>query len=155
MNMSADQSAACSKSGMLFPEGLIGFSGCKQYVIDEDKSKEPFFFLQSVENEKVGFIIINPKEFKSEYSVCLTDADKQALNVSSVDECDIFSIVFVPETSESMSVNLLAPLVVNKKSSIGRQVVLQDADYSVRHLILEEMFEGVKDKDVSSFAQTR
>lgn len=106
-------------------------------------------------NNDLGFIIINPREFKPDYCADLNQLDKRMLQVQESTECDIYSIVLVPDNSEGMSANLLAPILINKKDQIGRQVVLQDTEYSVRHLILEEMDEGVKEKDVSSFAQAR
>ncbi|MCP4650568.1 MAG: flagellar assembly protein FliW [PVC group bacterium] len=148
----AEQSATCDGTGVFFPDGIIGFTDCKQYKLVSKKSKEPFFWFQAVEREDISFIIIDPKEFKEDYTAALTESDKVALGVDSIDECNIFTIVLVPEDSDGISANLLAPLVINKKDSIGRQIVLQDAGYSVRHLIFEDTFKGVKEKDVSSFA---
>ena len=140
---------------IFFPEGIIGFEDCKRYDIVEEESNQPFFWLQSLDNKELGFIILNPKEFKKDYRVELSGSDKRVLKVQDGDECSVFSIVLVPDDSERMSANLLAPVIINKKDKIGRQVVLQDSGYSVRHLIMDEMDEGVKEKDVSSFAQAR
>jgi flagellar assembly factor FliW len=139
---------------VLFPEGIVGFSGYKQYVICAEKTNEPFFWLQSVKSGGPSFIVVDPKEFNPGYTVSLTDQEKQILGVKGIDECKVFSIVFVPQDSDKISANLLAPLVINQKQKIGRQIILENTDYSVRHLILDEMLKGLKE-DVSSFAQAK
>ncbi len=82
-------------------------------------------------------------------------ADKTALKINDLSECDIFALVCVPKDSDEISANLLAPIIINKKNNIGRQVILQDQDYAVQHLILDEMLRKIEDTDVSSFAQTK
>ena len=127
------------KAEFVFPEGIIGFPANKQYTFVPEKSKEPFAWLESAESGGPSFIIIDPREFKPDYAPILTETDRRALDVTDDQECQFYAIVVVSNNSDSISANLLAPLVFNRKKMIGRQVVLQDQDYSVQHLILEEM----------------
>jgi len=140
---------------MFFPEGIIGFEDHKDYKIVNEKSKEPFFWLQSEDDPEINFIIIDPLEFKQDYKPVLAEPDKLALEVSDIDECLCYVIVCVPQGSDQISANLLAPLVINKQKNICRQVVLQEQDYSVQHLVLDEMLKKIEDKNVSSFAQAK
>ena len=140
---------------MFFPEGIIGFEDYKEYRIIKEKSKEPFFWLQSQNDPEINFIIIDPLEFKQAYNPVLAEMDKMALQISDIDECLCYVIVYVPQGSDQISANLLAPLMVNKKKNICRQIVLQEQDYSVQHLVLDEMLKKIEDKNVSSFAQTK
>jgi len=142
-------------TGIFFPEGIIGFDEHRQYTIVKEKSKEPFFWLQSSNNADVNFIIISPSEFKDDYDPILDESDKLALGITDIKDCCCYAIVCVPENSDQISANLLAPIIINKKENIGRQVILKDQDYSVQHLILEEMLKKIEDKNVSSFAQTK
>ena len=144
-----------SKTNMFFPEGIIGFDDHKEYSIIQEKSKEPFFWLQSQKDSEVNFIIIDPLEFEGDYRPVLSDLDKSALRVKGINECFCYVIVCVPQDSDQISANLLAPLVINKKENIGRQVILQEQDYSVQHLILKEILKKIEEKNVSSFAQTK
>ncbi|MFH2144976.1 MAG: flagellar assembly protein FliW [Candidatus Omnitrophota bacterium] len=149
-----EKESACSSRDVFFPEGIIGFSKHKRYQVLINKSQEPFLWLESKEDPKLCFVIIDPKEFYPEYSPVLTETDRLALGVDCVDGCQFFTIVVIPEDSSKISANLLAPVVINKKDNIGRQVVLQEQGYSVQHLILEDMLKRLGDKNVSSFTQT-
>ncbi len=151
----AEYTLSLEGTKLFFPEGIIGFEDYKEYRIVKEKSKEPFFWLQSEKDSEVNFIIIDPLEFKQDYRPVLAEADKLALQVSDIDECQCYVIVCVPEGSDQISANLLAPLMVNKQKNICKQVVLQEQDYSVQHLVLDEMLKKIEDKNVSSFAQAK
>ncbi|MFH1092526.1 MAG: flagellar assembly protein FliW [Candidatus Omnitrophota bacterium] len=144
-----------NRNKIFFPEGIIGFEEHKKYRIVNEKSKEPFFWLQSQKNPEINFIIIDPLEFKTDYKPALSELDKLALQISDVNECLCHVIVCVPQGSDQISANLLAPLMFNRKKNICRQVVLQEQDYSIQHLVLDEMLKKIEDKNVSSFAQAK
>ncbi|MBU1043742.1 MAG: flagellar assembly protein FliW [Candidatus Omnitrophica bacterium] len=151
-----EESALKVKStSMFFPEGIIGFSEHKEFEIIHDRSKEPFVWLESVQDNNLAFIIIDPNEFQKEYNPVLSAADKMALQITDLSECSIYALVCVPKDSDEISANLLAPIILNKNNKIGRQVILHEQDYSVQHLILEDMLRKIEDTDVSSFAQTK
>ncbi|MDD5745960.1 MAG: flagellar assembly protein FliW [Candidatus Omnitrophica bacterium] len=150
-----EQTPSQKEAEILFPDGIIGFGEHKEYTIVSEKSKEPFLWLQSKHNADLSFIVIDPREFKPDYVPQISEADKTVLRVKSVDECRCFAIVAVPEDSDRISANLLAPVFINRKENIGKQVILQDQDYSVQHLIIDEMLKQLEEKDASSFAQTK
>jgi len=134
-----DQCQAGVRTEIVFPEGVIGFTDHKRYCLVPEKSQEPFLWLETSIDGGPSFIIIDPREFKSDYAPQLSAQDKQALGVAQSSECQFYAIVVVPKDSDRISANLLAPLAINPRHRIGRQVVLQDQEYSVQHLILEEM----------------
>ena len=146
---------ACVKGEIFFSEGIVGFAEHKRFYIDEQRSREPFLWLQSSENRDLSFILINPKECDPGYDPMLSEQDKNVLQINDISSCQCFSIVFIPKDSDRISVNLLAPIVINKSKQLARQIVLQDQDYSVQHLILDEMMKQIGEKDVSSFAKTK
>ena len=132
-----------NKTEIFFPDGVIGFSNYKQYVIIPEKSKEPFYWMQSVKDSELSFIIIKPEEFKPDYQPVLSDADKSILKINTVEDYQLFTIVSIAEGTNLISVNLLAPLVINFEENIGIQVVLQNQDYSVRDVLLDEITKEV------------
>ena len=155
-SVAQEQRSVChSETTMFFPEGIIGFSGEKEFKVVHDKSKDPFLWLESVRDEELSFIVIDPKEFKPDYAPVLSEIDKQDLRISELEKCDIYALVCVPKDSDEITANLLAPIVINRVNNMGKQVILTDQDYDVQHLILEEMLRKIEDTDVSSFAQTK
>ncbi len=152
---SFERTLTCCPAEIFFPEGIIGFEKHKEYAIINEKSKEPFFWMQAKDNPEAAFIIIDPKEFMAEYDPILSNTDKTFLRVEQACQCQCFSIICVPKDSDKITANLLAPLFINQRENIGRQVVLQDQDYSVQYLILDEMLKKIEDKNVSTFSKTK
>ncbi len=150
-----ERASSLNGSKMFFPEGIIGFETHKEYRIVSEKSKEPFFWMQSQSDSGINFIIMDPLEVKLDYKPVVSLLDKTALQISDIEECMCYVIVCVPQGSDQISANLLAPLMINKEKNICRQVVLQEQDYSIQHLVLDEMLKKIEDKNVSSFAQAK
>lgn len=149
------EKTACGMDQIFFPEGIIGFGEYKKFGVVKEKSREPFLWLQSAENQELSFILIDPKEIDASYTPSLCESDKAILQTENIDDCQCLSIVYVPKDSDKISANLLAPIVVNRQKNIAKQVILQDQEYSVQHIILDEMMRKIGEKDVSSFAETK
>jgi flagellar assembly factor FliW len=95
----------------------------------------PFFFLQSLQDENTGFILVNPFAFFPGYEFDLPEEDARALGIKAPEEAAVFCIVNASRGLANATVNLLAPVVVNAATGAARQVVLMDGRYSVRHLL--------------------
>jgi flagellar assembly factor FliW len=121
-----------------FPRGLIAFEQMKRYIIIENSEKEnPFWWLQSVDNPDLVFVIISPFIFKPDYGFDLPPEEVEELGLESPQDAVVFSIVVVPKEIKKTTANLLAPLVINAKAKKGKQLILQDKDknYTTKHLI--------------------
>lgn len=93
----------------------------------------PFFFLQSLQDENVGFILINPFAFFCTYEFDLPDEETEALGVFTSRQVTVFCIVNASRGIKNATVNLLAPVVINTASGAARQAVLVDERYGIRH----------------------
>ncbi|MGI9951229.1 flagellar assembly protein FliW [Moorellaceae bacterium AZ2] len=93
----------------------------------------PFYLLRSLQDENVGFILVNPFFFFPDYEFDLPQEEAEALGLSSIEEVAVFCIVNAPRGPKSATVNLLAPVVVNVATGEARQVVLADSRYGLRH----------------------
>jgi hypothetical protein len=51
----------------------------------------------------------------------------------------VFSVLTIPADIKEMTANLKAPLVINLKRQIGRQVVLQENEYVIKHPMFAEL----------------
>ncbi|OHW61968.1 flagellar assembly factor FliW [Andreesenia angusta] len=119
-----------------FKEGIPGFEDYRDYVlvINEDE-ENPFHKLQSVEEESIGFYVVNPFLIINDYDFELKESTIKLLEIQSEKDLAVLSIVKIPGKLEDMTVNLSAPIVINSKSKLGKQIVLDDSRYSVRHRI--------------------
>ena len=120
-----------------FPEGLPGFEDQKQfaflpYTVDEDNS--PFAYMQSVQDPDLTLLLADPFLFFKHYSLNLNDEDAAQLGLSDSEEtAGVYGIVAVPEKIDQMTVNLVAPIVVNWKQQKGMQIILNRSPYSTKH----------------------
>ena len=132
-----------------FPEGIIGFHSLKRFVL-LGKQSRLVMWLQAVDNPRIAFIVINPFIFESDYNPQLTQEDLDFLKVQDSSDLHIFAIVVVPEDPQKMTANLLGPVVINTKEKLGKQVILLDGGYSVKHPIVKLNVKEIKVKEMVS-----
>ncbi len=118
------------------PGGMLGFSGDKRYVIVRHNEKSVFFWLQSLDDPTLAFVIVNPLLFVPDYRI-----DLQAVNSEMAwDEAgtpSVYAVVNIPrEAPEKMTMNLAGPIIVNHENREAVQRVFPDAGYSHRHPVL-------------------
>lgn len=88
------------------------------------------FALRAVADEALRLYLVDPSTVLSEYAPTLSDAQVDDLALRSPD--DALVLVVAHPSAEGVSVNLLAPVVVNRTTGAAAQVILEDQDYPVR-----------------------
>jgi flagellar assembly factor FliW len=116
-----------------FSQGLPGFSEEKQFVLIPYRAGSPFFFLQSLADPNLSFLVVDPFAVFSDYEFQLDDQVVAVLALSPENAPCIYNIVTVTGKVEDMTANLLAPLVINRQTKTGLQVVLEKSNYTTRH----------------------
>ena len=116
-----------------FPYGIPGFPDEKSFVSVVNDPDSPFSFLQSTQEAYLTFLVADPFTFFKDYEFVLDDEVDQELGISEEQPPQVFVIATVKEKMEDMTVNLLAPIVINSQKSIGRQIVLEKSVYGTRH----------------------
>lgn len=115
-----------------FPEGLPGFPDSRRFAL----LGEPgglFLWLQSVDEPEVALPVVDPFALFDDYEVPLDPADVELLSVTSPQEVAVLVVVTVRSDPLQATANLAAPILVNTARRLGRQKVLADSSYSVRH----------------------
>jgi flagellar assembly factor FliW len=129
---------------IIFPQGLFGFEPLKEYVL-LDAERQPFYWLQSVDEERVAFILIDPFLFRPDYEVNISNGELLDISLSSPDTALIFSIVTIPPENGPITANLQGPLIINRDTHYGKQAVLSDPRWTTRHDIMGELSAGRQD----------
>jgi len=119
------------------PDGMLGFSEIKQYVLVKHDEKSPFIWYQAVEEPGLAFVITDPFAFFPDYEVGLTQEDLDALDCHDTRDLAVFVVVVIPENAEQMTANLRGPIVINTANRIARQVVLTDERYSPNQSLIQ------------------
>ena len=131
-----------SSNILKFEHGVPGFEGEKEFVLLPIEGNEAFHVLQSTQTEKLAFIVTNPYEVTVDYSFDLEEATVHALQIQNEKEVAVFAIVSLKETIAQSTINLKAPIILNTTNKKAKQVILNNYDYSIRHLISSESVKG-------------
>jgi flagellar assembly factor FliW len=133
-----------------FPDGLVGLSHLKRFVLVRHDDNSPFRWLQSVEEPGFAMLVIDPWFFRPDYEVVLSDVDVERLQLSDEAIRWVYVTVSIPPGKpHAMTANLLAPIVINGNARCGRQVILNDERYNTRHPILQEMWRSVQTQEAA------
>ncbi|MDR2093919.1 MAG: flagellar assembly protein FliW [Treponema sp.] len=123
---------------IIFPAGLFGFEPYKEYVL-MDAERQPFYWLQSVDEERVAFILIDPFLFRPDYEVNISNEELLDIGLTGPEKALIFSIVTIPPENGPITANLQGPLIINRDTRYGKQAVLSDVRWNTRHDIMGEL----------------
>lgn len=146
-----DNTTAILVKSIYYPEGLmiesskviefikpiLGFDIFKKFcILNIDKEKDtPFFILQSIDNEKLCFIITNPNFFFKDYGAQIANGEKELLGLKDKSDAVIFVIVTLSSDFFSSTVNLKGPIILNTKNNKALQTVLNTDVYSVKQIL--------------------
>ena len=141
------------ESIITFDDGLPGFSQLRRFVILDMEDIKPFHYLQALPDDDappIALYLINPFLVDPSYEFRLTDSDMEALKSKNSTEMTIYAVATIPADPREATLNLMAPIVINEKGRRGRQVILHDSKYSVRHPLMGGAVPEVEDEDLDS-----
>jgi len=122
------------------PFGLVGFPEHKRMELVYLPDQLPFLWMRLQGPTPLHFIVIEPGNFLSDYEPELFDEDAAALGLTRPEDALVLNIVCTqPDRPLETTVNLIGPVVINRCTGIGKQVVLANhGRFSAHHLLLGE-----------------
>ncbi len=120
-----------------FPEGIPGFPDHRRFVLLSPDEITPLQYLQALDEPPVAFLVVNPLLVSAGFEVSLSDSDMEKMGSDDTRELTVFAVITIPEDPRESTVNLAAPIVINEKRRCGRQFILHDSGYSVKHPLLQ------------------
>lgn len=127
---------------LTLPDGMLGFSECDRFVLVDDELGEPFQWMQSMKEPSLAFVVIDPARVLSEYHFSVKRDQIKALQTDDVEDLLVYVIVTMSGSILDVTVNLQGPIVVNKHTRTGQQIVLNDSKFSTRHPLFTDEPEG-------------
>ncbi|OWZ84851.1 flagellar assembly protein FliW [Natranaerobius trueperi] len=121
-----------------FPNGLIGFSDHKRYLLLEGEEGTPFWYLQSVENEALFFVLIDPNQFFNDYQIDIHKNELASIDLEDSSSAVVLTLVTVPDDINKATANLKGPLIINPDRRLGKQIVLHPSPYGTKHPLFSE-----------------
>lgn len=121
-----------------FPHGLVGMPQCRRFGLSPipDPRMGQFMILQSIEDFALSFLVL-PME-PGPNSVAREDIREACAALAIPEEdADFLTLVTLrkAESGLAISINLRAPIIIDSKSRIGRQIVLANPRYPIRHML--------------------
>jgi flagellar assembly factor FliW len=125
-----------------FAQGLPGFEQYKTYIMLTPDPEIPLTFMQSLEDGELAFIVTDPFAYFPDYDFELPASVEEELQLELQEDVMVFAIVSISQDDE-FSLNLLAPIILNIKEKIGRQVILHQTPYKTKHKVQIELVSNV------------
>lgn len=121
-----------------FEEGLYGFSEAKEFVLaGEIDSEFPFQWLQSINDPMLSFVVTSPFLFVEQYDFELPDAVVEKMDLKSIDAVMIYCLTVIPDDAALTTINLKAPIVINKETKQAKQIILNE-EYEYKYRIFKQ-----------------
>jgi flagellar assembly factor FliW len=119
-----------------FPAGLPGFAHCRQFLPIEDAARRPLIFLQSLEDTELCFLTLRVEAVDPGYLLKMSPEDLALAGFDALPALGAEALCLAVITAfagEMPTVNLLAPIVVNRATRRAVQSVRDDSVYGCRH----------------------
>lgn len=121
-----------------FKNGLPGFEDLKNFIIFPVEENEVFSILHSIEDEKIGFVVISPFYVRKDYEINLSDDCINELKIKSHEDVMLLNTVTLNSDVNNITTNLKAPIIINIKAKLGEQIILENDDYLIKQPLFKE-----------------
>ena len=121
---------------MTFPNGLLGFPNHTRYALIQTGEENYFFWLQSIDEPNLAFVVTDPTIFFKDYEVPVREETQQELMLGADDAGFVQVFVICNKVGEWLTGNLLGPIVVNASNRLAQQVVLTEKKWTTRQPLL-------------------
>jgi flagellar assembly factor FliW len=121
-----------------FSDGIPGFEHTRKFVLVPHKTtngqSSAFRWLQCVEEPGLALPVVNPWSVQPDYAPTIPGSVLRNMEITDVRKhAQFFAVVTVPVGSPaSVTVNLLAPILINRATRSGKQEIVQNEGYSIR-----------------------
>jgi len=108
-----------------FDAALPGFPGVHRFQLSPWGDKDgPFRLMVSLDAPELAFVVVEPEPFFPDFAVEIDRATADRLGLANPDEAVVHLIVTLGRSPVEATVNLLGPVVVNRRNLLAAQVVL-------------------------------
>ena len=118
-----------------FGYGILGFPDDRYFVLlaqDEEEEDNSVYFLQSVDDVDVSFVLIDMVAISPDYNPFVEGAVLEGLGQYTSEDFCVYNIATIYDDLGKSTVNLKAPIVINTLTKRASQVVCISEDYSVK-----------------------
>jgi flagellar assembly factor FliW len=113
-----------------FPEGLPGLEQRRDWVLVSEAQNDAACWLQSVDRADVALAVVSPRRFLPDFQLRVARRELEPLELDDVRAAQV--LLVVGHSDGSLTLNLKAPIVINLRRRLARQVIA-NGNLPVRH----------------------
>ncbi|SFH11586.1 flagellar assembly factor FliW [Priestia megaterium] len=122
---------------LTFNQGIPGFLEETEFVILPLPEAEAFQVLQSIQTKELAFIITDPFQFFLHYDFQLEPQEIEKLQLQQAEDAAVYVLLTMSDSMEKITANLQAPIIINTKKQLAKQVILMNTAYETKHRLFE------------------
>ncbi|MDE6599590.1 MAG: flagellar assembly protein FliW [Oscillospiraceae bacterium] len=131
-----------------FPNGIFAFEDEHRFVMLSPLGDDVYpAWLQSVDNENLCFIVFDPCQIVSDYSVTADEDSLKAAQFGKNPQPHYLTLAVVPEEYKDTTVNLKSPILVNTEKMLAAQIIAAE-NYPIKFPIFKPAETAVKEAPV-------
>jgi flagellar assembly factor FliW len=115
-----------------FAAGLPAFEDQRRFLAVERPETAPVIYLHSLDRADLVFLTLPVGSVIRDYELNIDEADRAVLELAPGAD-DVVALAILTVREGNVTANLLAPVVVNRKTRRGAQVIQVESAYSHRH----------------------
>ncbi|MBQ1832452.1 MAG: flagellar assembly protein FliW [Treponema sp.] len=120
------------------PAGLLGFEEYTDFAL-YDSVYPPFVWMQSIQEKNLAFLMIDPFLICGGYETNIDDRELEKIGITEPSQVLVMALVTVPGNGKPVTANLLGPVIINKATRNGMQVILDGDRWPTKFDIVEGM----------------
>ncbi len=123
-----------------FPGGIVGFPDLNKFALVHDSEKtdgSSLSFLLSLDEPAFAMPVMDPHIVKPDYNPMVEDDLLSNLGELNPDETIVLVTLTVPHDIKKMTVNLMAPIIINATLRKGAQVILTEGENDIHFPIYD------------------
>lgn len=122
-----------------FSKGIPGIEELKKFIFLTPKETFPIYFLQAIDDKDIALPVVNPFDFKKDYNPKVSDSVFKEIGIENDEDLLVLNVAVVPKDLKKMTVNLAAPILINIKKFMAKQVILDDKKYGIREPMYDNL----------------
>jgi len=127
------------KQVITFGHGLLGFNGSHRFALLSRPEASPLLLLQCLDQPELAFLLADPTSLVDRLHLGRLNSTLHELEARSPDELEVFvTLTIPPGRPHEATANLVSPILINPRNNLGKQVVLENQNYSYKHRLLAD-----------------
>ncbi|MCL4500236.1 MAG: flagellar assembly protein FliW [Deltaproteobacteria bacterium] len=120
-----------------FADGILGFSDYHRYALLAWPEIAPLALLQCLDRPEVSFLVTDPTSLVARLNLGRLNATLHELEARGPEDLQVLVTLTIPTGRPTeATANLVSPILINPRTQLGRQVILENQNYSHKQRIL-------------------